>query len=187
LIGSAVGAVVGGAGGTALGSPTGPGAIAVGGAGAYAGAVEGAVIGATIGGLIGAGIDALASHVAGTNSSTATTVDAKNDEKEVQDLYRAVSPAELNSIKSTQQFSTVPGSMEAKQFANNLNEAKAFRDAVDPASHIVGVTVDKNALDAIADTTQVDSFMFPSGVVTIDSMNIDAFNNAIIGTIEQVE
>ncbi len=89
-------------------------------------------------------------------------------------LYRAVSEAEYNSIKSTGKFSLKPGAFEGKQFGFSLNEVRnyanlPFNNGV--YSKIVGIRVPKIQLNSIMQKTFTDSFVFKSGVATIFDIN----------------
>lgn len=87
----------------------------------------------------------------------------------------------------TGRFQTAYGGMEYKQFGRSLEETKSFRNTVDPASHIVGVTIDKDTLDRIGDYTPVDSFNFRSGTVSIHESDLGEFNESIIGGIGRLD
>ena len=89
-------------------------------------------------------------------------------------LYRAVSNAEYNSIKSTGKFSLKAGAFEGKQFGFSLNEVRnyanlPFNNGV--YSKIVGIRVPKIQLNSIMQKTITDSFVFKSGVATIFDIN----------------
>jgi hypothetical protein len=156
------------------------------------GANQGVFAGAVIGGMVGVGIDMMEDHFASKQGAKASSTSANSktdeDKRETVDLYRSVSEKELKNIMDTGKFQTVDGAMEYKQFGRSLQETKSFRDKLnEPANHIVGVTVDKNSLDRIGDTTPVDSFNFRSGTISIHETNLDEFNASIIGGVRRFD
>jgi uncharacterized protein RhaS with RHS repeats len=177
LLGGLIGALAGAFAGALAGGP--PGAVA----GAAGGFADGVMGGAIIGGAFGVHTDMKEDEVAQEKKRTATDYNNELEEKETVNLYRSVSKKELDQLQETGKFQTVYGGMEFKQFGKSLQETKAFRDTMDPANHIVGVTVDKDRLDRIGDFTPVDAFNFRSGTVSIHENDLDAFNASIIGGI----
>jgi len=84
-------------------------------------------------------------------------------------IYRAVSPAELASIRQTRRFSTLPGAYEGKQFGLALRETRNFANLQFNQglyTRIVSVRVPNNVLAQFA-RTATDSFVFRSGVITV--------------------
>ena len=122
-----------------------------------------------------------------TASSTKSKSREEDDQRETVNLYRSVSEGEFEDIQKSGKFQTIMGGMEYKQFGKALVETKTFRDMMDPANHIVGVTVSKDVLDRIGDTTPVDRFAFPSGTVSIHSSDLDIFNGSVIGGIKRFD
>jgi len=165
----------------------GPAGALVGGAG---GAMDGAMGGAILGGILGVHADMMENRQAAKEKKQATTspssrATTKETEKpkETVSLYRSVSEKELSQIQRTGTFQTVYGGMEYKQFGLSLQETRSFRDKMDPANHIVGVTVSKDTLDRVGDMTPVDTFNFHGGTVSVHESNLNEFNSSIIGGI----
>ena len=96
-------------------------------------------------------------------------------------LFRAVGDTEFYSIMRTKQFSIHPKGAHVKYFGLDYNETLAFADKVTniDVTAIVEVTVLSEVLDRIGDYTHVDSFIFKSGTVVIQSEDLDEFNRAI--------
>ncbi|MGR9152634.1 hypothetical protein ACU8MT_24730 (plasmid) [Rhizobium leguminosarum] len=176
LIGAGIGFVAGG-------GP--PGAVVGAGAGFYDGMMGGAAVGGAMGIHADMMEDQAPKDKKRATTSSAATENAKETEKtkETVTLYRSVSEKELSQIQKTGTFQTVYGGMEYKQFGLSLPETKTFRDTLDPANHIVGVTVYKDTLDRIGDKTPVDTFNFRAGTVSIHESDLNEFNSSIIGGI----
>ncbi len=96
-------------------------------------------------------------------------------------LFRATSAEEYTDIMSTGSFRLPPGGMECKQFGCSLSETLDFTNTRigQNAAGIVGVDVPTSLLDRLGHGVQVDPFIFKSGTVTIDRMNLDYFNSII--------
>ena len=85
-------------------------------------------------------------------------------------LYRAVSNAEYQSIKSTGKFSLQAGGFEGKQFAFKLSEVKKYAGLPlnkGMYSSIVSIRVPNSVLNNIMQKTMTDMFVFKSGIGTI--------------------
>ena len=183
FLGGLLGGLVGAIGGGIMGGPA--GAVVGGGAGFEYGIMGGAIVGGVAGAVEDAKEDEFSNDRRQSKAASSTKSEPKDDDKknELVDLYRAVSEKELQDIHKTGKFSTVPGAMEYKQFGRSLLETKSFRDAINPAGHIVGVTIQKDTLDRIGDFTPVDTFNFRSGTVSIHESDLEEFNASIIGGI----
>ena len=96
-------------------------------------------------------------------------------------LFRAVGDVEFYSIMRTKQFSIHPKGAHVKYFGLDYKETLAFADRVTniDVTAIIEVAVLRDVLDRIGDFTHVDSFIFKSGTVVIQSEDLDEFNRAI--------
>jgi len=101
--------------------------------------------------------------------------------KKVVCLYRAVSDTEFYSVMRTNQFSIHPKGAHVKYFGLDYEETLAFADKITSidVTAIVEVTVLRDVLERLGDFTHVDSFIFRSGTVVIQSEDLDEFNRAI--------
>ena len=97
-------------------------------------------------------------------------------------LYRSVSDAEAQDIKATGQFNLAPGGMESKQFGFNLAETRQFGNLVGQNT-IVSTKVPTNMLNQFY-TEGVDTSIFRGGTLTVYGDQLDAFNQAVGGTIK---
>ena len=97
-------------------------------------------------------------------------------------VYRSVSNAEAQDIKNTGQFNLAPGSMESKQFGFNLSETRQFGNMVGQSA-VVSAKVPNSMLYQL-DKTQVDASIFRSGTLTVYGDQLEAFNDAVRGTIK---
>jgi hypothetical protein len=105
---------------------------------------------------------------------------------DVVDLYRFVSPGELEGITRTGRFSFAEGMMEAKQFGLNYDEILRLSDSFSDAVAIVRARVPRSVVEQL-DRTSVDPFILRSGSVTARGQGeLDLLNNSLIGAIEQV-
>lgn len=94
-------------------------------------------------------------------------------------MYRAVSSNEFYSITKLGKFNVVLEGMEAKQFGLNPDETLIFVNQFKNIGAKIEVIVPKKELEKIADITQVDTFIFKSGIITIHLDKIDNFNKII--------
>ncbi len=97
-------------------------------------------------------------------------------------LYRAVDINEYNSIRSSGQFSLKNGAMEGKQFGLKLNEVRNyarldFNKGV--YSHIVKTRVPNSVFSQLS-LGEIDTFVFKSGVVTVNSSQMGLLNNTFL-------
>ena len=69
--------------------------------------------------------------------------------------------------------------MQSKQFGLSFEETLEFAEKYSDIRAIIEVKVPKDMLDELADFTQVDSFIFKSGTITIQADKLDEFNNII--------
>ena len=81
----------------------------------------------------------------------------------------------------TKQFSIHPKGAHVKYFGLNYEETLAFAKKVASIdlTAIAKVTISHDILEQIGDFTHVDSFIFRSGTVVIQSENLNEFNRAI--------
>ena len=96
-------------------------------------------------------------------------------------LYRSVSDAEAEDIRTTGQFNLAAGGMESKQFSYNLAETRQFGNLVGQTT-IVRVKVNCFSLNQFC-SVQVDRNIFRSGTLTIYGDQLDVFNQLTMGTI----
>lgn len=120
--------------------------------GFQAGAMIGGIVGGIIGGQIYEGI--------------ATTK-----------LYRAVSFDEADSIMDTGKFTLKEGAFEGKQFGFKLSETREFAKLMGEPM-IIKVKIPKSLLKLL-DTTSVDSMIFKSGTITVNTDMLNIFNKSI--------
>jgi len=109
---------------------------------------------------------------------------------ETTTLYRAVGPDEYQDIQDTGQFRPNPngdGFQFGKQFGNDLDETIDFADQYPDIGGVVQVEVPNSFLDGIDVGPQVDTGVFPSGTVTIDIDDLDAFNGCISGVYDALD
>lgn len=97
-------------------------------------------------------------------------------------LYRSVSDAEAQDIKTTGKFNLAPGGMESKQFGFSLPETRQFGKMVGQNT-IVRVKIPTNMLNQFY-TGGVDTSIFRSGTLTVYGDQLNTFNQAISGTIK---
>ena len=134
-------------------------------------------IGAGVAGaLIGAGIGMAVSYYA-TGSAFSSTERVFSGLFGKTTLYRSVSPDELADIQKTGKFNLKDGFMESKQFGLSLDETRKFGSFV-KQSDIVATRIPNRILYRLDDTI-VDKFIFKSGVVTVQSAMLNAFNNSL--------
>ena len=96
-------------------------------------------------------------------------------------IYRSVSKEEAQDIKINGQFNVVWGEMECKQFGFNLAETRRFGNTVGQ-SIIVSARVPTNMLSQLY-TEGVDVRIFHNGTLTVYADQVNAFNQAVKGTI----
>ena len=97
----------------------------------------------------------------------------------VATLYRSISDAEYESIKTTGEFCLGGGAMEAKQFGLDYCETRRFGDWFND-SIIVSVQIDANTLHRTFDVRyHIDTTIFRHGVVTIHRDQLPDFNRLI--------
>lgn len=128
------------------------------------------------GALIGAGIGMAVSYYA-TGSAFSSVGRVFNGLFGKTTLYRSVSPDELADIQKTGKFNLKDGFMESKQFGLSLDETRRFGNFV-KQSDIVATRIPNRILYRLDDTI-VDKFIFKSGVVTVQSSMLNAFNNSL--------
>ena len=97
-------------------------------------------------------------------------------------VYRSVSNAEAQDIKSTGQFNLSPVGMESKQFGFNLAETRQFGNMVGQ-DIIVSAKVPTSMLNQFY-TGGVDTSIFRSGTLTVYGDQLWMFNQAVSGTIK---
>ena len=107
--------------------------------------------------------------------------DFENATDATTNIYRSVSNAEAQDIISTGRFNLLPGCMESKQFAFDLEETRQFGHIVDQDT-IVRATIPNNMLSKLY-TGGVDTTIFQSGTLTVYGDQLDEFNEAVRGTI----
>ncbi len=100
-------------------------------------------------------------------------------------VYRSVSSAEAQDIKTTGKFNLPPGGMESKQFGFNINETQAFGRKMGQ-NIIVSAKVPTNMLNHLylGGPGGIDTKWFPSGTLTVYGEQLDMFNQAVSGTIK---
>ena len=96
-------------------------------------------------------------------------------------VYRSVGTAEAQDIKSTGRFNLVRGGMESKQFGFNLDETRQFGNMMKQET-IVSAKVPNSMLNQLY-TGGVDTSIFRAGTLTVYGEQLDAFNQAVSGTI----
>ena len=128
------------------------------------------------GALIGAGIGMAVSYYA-TGNAFSSVGRVFNGLFGKTTLYRSVSPDELADIQKTGKFNLKDGFMESKQFGLSLDETRRFGNFV-KQSDIVATRIPNRILYRLDDTI-VDKFIFKSGVVTVQSSMLNAFNNSL--------
>jgi len=96
-------------------------------------------------------------------------------------VYRSVGTAEAQDIKSTGRFNLVRGGMESKQFGFNLDETRQFGNMM-KQEPIVSAKVPSSMLNQLY-TGGVDTSIFRAGTLTVYGEQLDAFNQAVSGTI----
>lgn len=97
-------------------------------------------------------------------------------------VYRSVSEAEAQDIKTTGQFNIAPGGMESKQFGFDLAETRQFGSMMGQNA-VVSANVPNSMLSQLY-TGGVDTSIFRSGTLTVYGDQLDAFNQAVSGTIK---
>ena len=97
-------------------------------------------------------------------------------------VYRSVSNAEAQDIMNTGKFNLAPGGMESKQFGFNLAETRQFGSMMGQNT-VVSASVPKSMLSQLY-TGGVDTSIFRSGTLTVYGDQLDAFNQAVSGTIK---
>lgn len=96
-------------------------------------------------------------------------------------VYRSVGNAESQNIRNTGRFNLAPGGMESKQFGFNLSETRQFGNMMGQNT-IVSANVPNSMLSQLY-TGGVDTSIFRSGTLTVYGDQLDAFNQAVSGTI----
>jgi hypothetical protein len=127
--------------------------------------------------LVSAGVGAL---------GKAAVVEGAEVAEQTVSLYRAVSPAEFADIFATGGFRAAPGAFAAKQFGLTLQETLAFADKFSDVAAIVRAEIPQSTLRALELSTQIDSFIFKSGVVTAQPGGPLALLNQTIIALEHV-
>ena len=97
-------------------------------------------------------------------------------------VYRSVNGAEAQGIKNTGQFSLVSGGMESKQFGFSLSETRQFGNIMGQTT-IVSAKVPNSMINQLY-TGGVDTSIFRAGTLTVYDYQLDAFNQAVSGTIK---
>jgi len=100
-------------------------------------------------------------------------------------VYRSVGEEEAQDIRNTGQFNLAPGGMESKQFGFNLSETRQFGNMMGQNT-IVSARIPNNMLSQLY-TGGVDTSIFRAGTLTVYGDQLEAFNRAIIGTIQFVK
>ena len=97
------------------------------------------------------------------------------------DLYRAVSPAELNDIMSTGTFRSVPGAFEGKQFGLSLADTIKFADATPDTAAVIKATIPRSTFQQLEFSTNIDPFIFKNGVITAQpGAQMNLLNSTVI-------
>ena len=97
-------------------------------------------------------------------------------------VYRSVSYAEAQDIKNTGKFQTAQGGMESKQFGFSLDETRHFGSMMGQ-DIIVSAKVPNSMLNQLY-TGGVDTSIFRAGTLTVYDDQLQAFNQAVGGTIK---
>ena len=97
-------------------------------------------------------------------------------------VYRSVSEAEANSIRTQNKFTLADGGMECKQFGFSLSETRQFGNIMGQNT-IVSAKVPTNMLGQLY-TGGVDPTIFKSGTLTVPYDMMGPFNQAVQGTIK---
>jgi hypothetical protein len=102
-------------------------------------------------------------------------------------IYRSVSKAEADDIISTGRFNPSPTGMEAKQFAFNYDETVMFGNSIKPPQDIVvSAQLPTSMIPQFYNggVGGIDTAIFKSGTLTVYGEQLDAFNDAVRGTIK---
>jgi RHS repeat-associated protein len=103
-------------------------------------------------------------------------------------MFRAVGPAEFDDIMGTGQFRAAPGgaSLAGKQFGLTLGEVLKFTDHYRDAAAIVRVDVPQSSFAQFDFSRSIDSFIFKSGVVTVQPGAQQTLLNGTLTAVEHV-
>jgi RHS repeat-associated protein len=103
-------------------------------------------------------------------------------------MFRAVSPEELTDIMQSGQFRSTPGgaSLGGKQFGLDLGEVLKFSDHYPDVAAIVKVEVPRSSFAQFDFSKSIDSFIFKSGVVTVQPGGQQTLLNATLTAVEHV-
>ena len=96
-------------------------------------------------------------------------------------VYRSVSSAEAQDIKTTGRFNLAPGGMECKQFGFSLSETKQFGYTMNQTT-VVRAKLPTNMVNQFY-TGGVDTNIFRHGTLTVYQEQMQSFNDAVSGTI----
>lgn len=102
-------------------------------------------------------------------------------------IYRSVSKAEADDILTTGRFNLSPTGMEAKQFAFSYSETARFGQKMGQ-NIIVSAKLPTSKLSIFysGGIGGIDTSIFRSGTLTVYADQLDAFNDAVKGTIRFV-
>ncbi len=194
----AIGAVIGAVAGGVIAKKTGRSVWKGAAIGAAGGALLGLGVGAGLGMISGAGALATAGKVVAGLATLATTAGDKitaglgkisnvisNIGNKTTNIYRSVSQAEAISIKSLGKFTTLPGQMEVKQFGFSLQETIKFGQ-IYGQNIIAKASVPNRVLSQLytGGIGGIDNPIFRSGTLTVYGDMLDAFNQAVAGSIQ---
>ena len=189
IIGAVIGAVAGGCAGAYVSKKqTGK----VNGWAVAAGAVGGGVVGGLVGWGVGAAITAVGTAATGSAATAAAPVVQQAVEKASSSaeaasttVYRSISQAEAISIQTMNKFSLAQGAMECKQFGFSLSETIEFGSKYGQ-NLIAKATVPNSMISQLytGGVGGIDTPIFKSGTLTVPYEMLEAFNEAVAGTIQ---
>ena len=189
IIGAVIGAVAGGCAGAYVSKKqTGR----VNGWAVAAGAVGGGVVGGLVGWGVGAAITAVGAAATGSAATAAAPVVQQAAEKASSSVeaasttvYRSISQAEAISIQTMNKFSLAQGAMECKQFGFSLSETIEFGSKYGQ-NLIAKATVPNSMISQLytGGVGGIDTPIFKSGTLTVPYEMLEAFNEAVAGTIQ---
>ena len=102
-------------------------------------------------------------------------------------IYRAVGVDEFSSIIRTRQFTVLENGLHVKCFGMDFAETLDFanRDFNVDVVATFEVTINENTLKRIGDFTHVDPYIFKSGTVEIQDVNLTEFNRETLSVIHK--
>ena len=100
-------------------------------------------------------------------------------------VYRSISQAEAISIQTMNKFSLAQGAMECKQFGFSLSETIEFGSKYGQ-NLIAKATVPNSMISQLytGGVGGIDTPIFKSGTLTVPYEMLEAFNEAVAGTIQ---